>query len=256
MSVSNNDILTSLERGIFSEIEFEINHNCNRACGYCPNLKYERMEKGEMAPELFEKIMIQLREIGFKGRVSYHFYNEPLLCNNLDKFIRMTGEYLPDSVSYLYSNGTLLTKKRFVQLTQAGLDKFHITKHENVGENYVFEKVYNGLPQELKKLVFYEDFKDVEYSNRGGLLPDIKNEWPENLPCFIPLRLVTVTLKGNVLPCYEDFFQVLSMGNVNDEHILDIWNSDKYREFRENLRQKGNRNKYDICRNCNNFKIT
>lgn len=248
--------LTSLEIGLFSEIEFEISHKCNMACSYCPNSQYERVEQGEMTLELFEKVMKDLKKAGFSGRVSYHFYNEPLLSKDLDKFIQLTTKYLPTSNPYLFSNGTLLTKKRFDELKALGVKKFHITKHEDVKSNYVFDKTFQEISDEDKKnLVFYEDFTQVELSNRQGLLSHIAPVEQTWLPCFIPLRLVVVTLKGNVLPCYDDYLQKLEMGNVNDQSIIDIWNSEKYKRFREDLRLKKGREKYDTCKNCSNFKI-
>ncbi len=249
--------LTSLEIGLFSEIEFEISHQCNMACSYCPNSQYERKEKGKMPLELFEKVLKELKIAGFAGRVSYHFYNEPLLSKDLEIYVKLTKEYLPQSFPYLFTNGTLLTTERFRSLQNAGIIKFHVTKHEAVPKNYVFEKTLLELTEkEKEEYVVYEHHSEIQLSNRAGLLSHIEEIPFEWYPCFIPLHLVVVTVEGNVLPCYDDYTQTLEMGNVKDESIMDIWNSEKYKKFREDLRQKKGREKYSTCKSCSNFKIS
>jgi len=249
--------LTSLELGLFSEIEFEISHKCNMACSYCPNSQYERKEKGDMSLELFEKVLIELKEAGFSGRVSYHFYNEPLLTKNLETYVELTKKYLPTSFPYLFTNGTLLTYERYKSLLAAGIIKFHVTKHEAVKENFVFDKTIKKISEEEKeKYIVYEHHEEIQLSNRAGLLSHIEKIPFEWYPCFIPLHLVVVTVNGTVLPCYDDYTQTLEMGNVQENSIMEIWNSEKYKKFREDLRQKKGREKYDTCKNCSNFKIT
>jgi radical SAM protein with 4Fe4S-binding SPASM domain len=235
---------------MFSSVEIEINSDCNMSCTYCPNNEHQRIEKGEMDSDLFTSIMAQLKEIDYVGRISFHFYNEPLLAKNLNLFIQVTREYLPECVLVIYSNGTLLTERRLVELLDLGVTKFFITKHEDVKKAYVFEKTYKKLSKSLKSTIHYQDFTQIDYSNRAGLLKDVATEDVGATPCYLPLYLMVITLKGNVLPCYEDFYQTLSMGNVGDTNIMDIWNSKKYSEFRNELRRKNGRKTNDTCRNC------
>ena len=242
--------MINLQNDMFSAVEIEINSNCNMSCSYCPNSEYERIEQGEIDPLLFEEIMTQLKENNFKGRVSYHFYNEPLLSKNLNLFVSMTQKYLPSSTIVIYSNGTLLTKSRLLELFGLGVSAFLITKHEDVKKSYVFEKVYNSLEEEIQKRISYQGFEDVDLSNRAGLLEHIGQEDVSFVPCYIPSYLMVITLKGNVLPCYEDFNQSLAMGNVNDTKIIDIWNSEKYKNFRKVLKSKNGRKSNPTCENC------
>lgn len=96
----------------FMGVEIEINHDCNRTCAYCPNATTSRKNQGQMSEELFLVLMNQLRDIGYRGRISYHFYNEPLLSPNLDRFVALTREYLPACWIELYTNGILLDEPR------------------------------------------------------------------------------------------------------------------------------------------------
>ncbi|OUR93628.1 hypothetical protein A9Q84_19355 [Halobacteriovorax marinus] len=242
--------MIELSKDQFSAVEIEINSNCNMSCSYCPNSGHARIEQGEMDPALFERIMVQLRDINFKGRISYHFYNEPLLCKNLDLFVQMTRGYLPACVIVIYSNGTLLTEKKMKSLLELGVTSFYITKHEDVKKGYVFAKTYDSLSPELRNKIHYQNFKEINFSNRAGILTDIATDDVSAIPCFLPLYLMVITLKGNILPCYEDFYQKLSMGNIHEEGILDIWNSKKYKDFRETLKKKNGRKSNETCKGC------
>ncbi|EML6324639.1 SPASM domain-containing protein [Bacillus cereus] len=238
---------------MFSMVEIEINSKCNRSCWYCPNSIGERKEQGEMDESLFRTLMEQLRSVNFSGRISYHFYGEPLLCSNIELFVSLSKEYCPHSRSIVYTNGDYLDLGKLERLSNLGMDKFIVTQH--VGPKHKFGEVYKRAPKHLKEKIEYLDSSDLNLSNRGGILTKIENKVdPKVTPCMVPSSLVVVTLKGNVMPCFEDFYQKYPMGNIKDSHIMDIWNSKKFTEFREDLR-KGNRYKYEICKNCNNTSV-
>ena len=41
--------------------------------------------------------------------------------------------------------------------------------------------------------------------------------------------------------------KVLELGNINNFHFKDIWNSENYQKFREDIK---NNNIRDFCKNC------
>ncbi len=233
-------------------VEIEINSDCNMACPYCPNSKAERVEKGRMDKSLFTEVLNQLKSINYNGRISYHFYNEPTLSPDLEEFVALTKQYLPDARIDLFSNATLLDKKKIDTLVEKGVDKFSLTKHFRA-DTKSFESALEEVSPENKNLIRYQTYKDIVLTNRGGSL-NIKNKnltAPLKLPCFIPQCALVVTVKGNVVPCYEDYFQKHVMGNVKEMHLVDIWNSDNYVNYRKKLSQ-GQRAEFDVCKDCNN----
>lgn len=233
-----------------SVVEIEINSNCNLACSYCPNSEHERIEQGNMKKELFSKIIDQLAKIGFRGKLAFDFYNEPTLSPNFYNFMREAKDKLPGVFIEIYSNGTKITKVEDVKkLLSSGVDKFIVTKHEGIKELRL-EGLVNELNPTERDYFVIREHEELRLSNRGGILTSIYDGGTLASPCQIPSLITTITLEGNVLPCFEDFNQKNVMGNVNNESILDIWNKEIYREFRENLKN-GHREKYDICRNCN-----
>ena len=124
-------------------VEIEINSQCNRACVYCPNVSEKRDEIGEMKAEVFSRILAELKNINYKGRVSFSFYNEPLLCSKLNEFTKLLKTTLPETTLILYTNGTLLTQQRVLELIGYGVDRFIVTKHKGE-ENYLLIRRYKN----------------------------------------------------------------------------------------------------------------
>lgn len=238
---------------LFRHIEIEINHNCNMACSYCPNSIAKRIEEGQMTFQTFENLISQLCDLSFNGVMSFSFYSEPTLNSNLVKFISFAKSKLDIRVE-LYTNGSILDLKMFTDLENSGVDLFIVTRHEKT-PNYIFKETFNKLTTDQRKRIKYRDYSEINLTNRGGILKDIKGKTNTTfLKCLIPKNMLTVTLQGNVVPCFEDFFQQNQMGNVNNQHLKDIWDSEKYLKFRENL-SLGLRHMYKACEGCNRLEV-
>src|SRR5438477_594766 len=80
---------------MFHAVELEVNSMCNRKCGYCPNVSAKR-PLGYMDDEIFKKLIGELGTMDFDGRISYHFYGEPLLDKRLPGFIEYTKQHVPN----------------------------------------------------------------------------------------------------------------------------------------------------------------
>lgn len=234
-------------------VEIEINHHCNRACSYCPNSVAARKEQGEMTPELFTRIMTELQAHQYQGSISYEFYNEPMLAKNFEWFVATTRQYLPKNRIDLYTNGTLLSLEKFRLLSSLGISRFIVTKHQGIS-HYLFDKTYDELSDDEKKIVIYQNYKDLKLTNRGGIVK-AGPETPYHLtPCYIPQFLMVVTVLGNVLPCFEDFHEENIMGNIGQQNLKEIWESEKFKTFRKNL-EKGLRHLESPCKNCNRLQV-
>jgi radical SAM protein with 4Fe4S-binding SPASM domain len=234
---------------LFSIVEVEINHACNRRCSYCPVSVAKRKDTGEIDPEIFEKLLAELGQMDFRGRFSFHFYNEPLLHSDLEDVVAKARRFLPGARLELYTNGTLLSRDRLWRLREAGTDHFVITQHE--GEDpHPFTSVWNSLDAAARSFVKFQNISEVRLTNRGGLLPHLGSEGLKFSPCFIPSMCVTVTVSGRVLACFEDFNEKLDMGDLRTKSLMEIWNSSAYSNFRASLR-KGLRHLHDPCKACN-----
>src|SRR5438132_14121294 len=107
LSVLPNISLT--QAGWPSVVEIEIGVRCNRTCFYCPNSTIGSTSSSSfMGLDLFERIIIQLSDIAFSGRLSFHFYNEPLMRKDLEVLVAIARGALPVAHLVLYTNGDLL----------------------------------------------------------------------------------------------------------------------------------------------------
>ncbi|HCM38469.1 MAG: hypothetical protein A2Z97_03235 [Bdellovibrionales bacterium GWB1_52_6] len=242
-------------------VEIEINPDCNKSCSYCPNSILKRKASRPMDERLFRNILEQLRGAGYNGRISFHFYNEPLLCAELDHFAALTRQALPKCFIELYTNGTLLTRERLESLLRSGVSKFTVTRHPGSGD-YPFEALLETLALEVRTKIRYQMSETLLFTNRGGLMKDVgvcSEKPPLPHPCFIPHSALVITAEGNVIPCFEDYEEQNVMGQItgqpHEPTLVEIWNSARYRKFRDSLKKAGGRQGHPVCRDCNSLLI-
>lgn len=239
MQKAENILHNSIEVGAvrIKRVEIEINSQCNRRCSYCPNSLIAWDKPSYMSFQLFEKIVGELVEMKFNGRLSYHFYNEPLLHPNIEEFVMYVARKLPRVENVLYTNGDFLTDFKYKQLINAGLSHFVITKH---GSNAV---------KKCEKMTILTP-ADLELTNRGGSLFALNQ--PMQKSCYVPTERLLVGHDGAVMLCYEDAKREVILGNISNSTIKDIWFSQKYTKIREQL-AAGLRNELSPCNQCNNL---
>lgn len=224
-------------RDWFTMVEIEINSNCNRGCPYCPSSKLKRPNIPlYMDNNIFDRIINELQEINFSGRISYHFYGEPLLHPELDDIVENVSKALPQSRQVLYTNGDLLTEEKYLKLRKLGISHFVVTSHDS-----------KPFPSRPAQTVLYP--KDLHITYRGGIVGALSK--PLTLPCCAPSTMLIVTISGDILLCYEDAKREHVMGNIMHQSLEDIWFSPMFSYIREQL-ASGNRDVAGICRICNN----
>ena len=85
-------------------------------------------------------------------------------------------------------------------------------------------------------------------SNRGGEM-NIENPLDFSKPvCTYPQGEVNIDYLGNIVLCSNDYHSSIVFGNLNDENLLDVWDSPHYKKIRKEIR-KGIFN-LPICQKC------
>ena len=223
---------------MFNVVEIEVNSRCNRRCSYCPvSVLPKADDPTVMSEEIFGIIMSELQNIGYSGRLSYHFYNEPLLRKDLNLLVAVASRDLPDAKQVLYTNGDFLSEKVYRSLLDAGIEEFVVTRHD-----------FTPIPERPKQIVQYPT--DLAIDNRGGSMGGLDSAL--SVPCYVPQEVVVISVIGDVIFCFEDAKRSHVMGNVTQKNIMEIWNSKRYHELRRKLEIGDRRGASHVCEKCDN----
>ncbi len=129
-----NKFATYGRADIFTALDIETNSRCNLHCSYCPVSMYDRGD--HFMPEAtFKKVIDDVAAFPFeyKGRISPHFYGDPLLDERLPDLLRYARAKLPKSQIIIHTNGIKLTREAYRALVSAGITGFLITRHLKFG---------------------------------------------------------------------------------------------------------------------------
>lgn len=236
------------KNSLFESVEIETTTVCNRKCDYCPNSTIGR-PAGNMDENLFYKIIDELSALQYSGRISPHFYGEPLMDKRIAGFIKYMRKKLPAAQIKLFTNGDLLTYHLFNELSDAGVDIFRIAQHSERPSKTITDTL-NELDRVTIKnkieYIKYYDNKDI-LMNRGGLIRTSKHRLVKRTRCIYASG-ITIDYLGNCVLCCNDYLSRHVFGNLKNESIIDIWNKKEYKTVRSKI--ECGIWPYEICRVC------
>ena len=105
-----DDVSKGQKVRIFNEIDIETAALCNRKCVFCPNFKTARPD--EFMPfELIKKVVDELAEVDYSGRIGTYIYNEPLRDGRFYEILAYITKTIPKACVMLNTNGDYLKDK-------------------------------------------------------------------------------------------------------------------------------------------------
>ena len=251
-----NDVL-SLHKGspIPSWIELSIIDVCNRSCSFCPKSDpkvapntYQRMQLS-----LINKLAEELKEIKYKGSVVLCGYGEPMLHKEINLICKKLS-----SVAFVevVTNGDTLNAKQIKELYVNNVNKVLISMYDGEHQRKKFQEMIeeSKVPKDFVILRdrWYDSTKDfgLKLTNRTGTIKiGDQEEIGKYKKCFYPSYQFLIDWNGDVFLCPQDWQRRVTMGNMMQEHIFDIWTSKIMSKFRKNL-IKGKRVD-SPCTSCN-----
>jgi len=236
-------LINLFPNNIFISADIETYGYCNRSCEFCfNNSKFPLREKGIMLEEMWNKIIDELSHLRYKGRISPHFFGEPLLDKKLSQYVRYAREKCPNSYILIVSNGDLLDEDKFLELIDSGVNKLYITNYDDKLRPTV-QNLVNIYPAYIA-VRQYTDFYKID---RAGMIFE-KGKSISKL-CLSLYGQLVINWKGEIVLCCMDYYAKYVLGNVKDSRIVDIWRSEKMSDYRKKL-IKGMREFIEICKFC------
>jgi len=232
---------------ILTALAIEINSNCNRKCDWCPVGHYDR-EISLLDDKIFYKVIDELKEMKFDGKITFSLYNEPLLDKRILKFIKYIRKNISSTHIYLNTNGDALTLTRWKNLRNAGLDVAKIFQYDGkINEN--IQKIINELNGDEKSHFQAHIFNEKNINSRAGLVKSDRPKVPWQKPCYRPFYQLCIDYKGKVVLCCNDYFGKITIGDAGKESIKELWANKILKFYRKKL-LRGDRASLELCKLC------
>ena len=237
-----DDVLSTYKnKPIPSWIELSIIDVCNRSCSFCPK------SDPKVAPNTFQKMQMnlvsklteELKEINYKGSVVLCGYGEPMLHKDINLICKKLSEA---SFVEVVTNGDTLNPKQINSLFTNNVNKLLISMYDGKHQIEKFEKMIkeSDVPKDFVILRdrWYDEKKDygLKLTNRTGTISiGDQEEIGKYKKCFYPSYQFLIDWNGDIFLCPQDWQRRVTMGNMMQEHIFDIWTNKVMTKFRKNL---------------------
>lgn len=240
------------EYPMFQQVLIETRTDCNNDCPFCPQ-HFNEKPLGIMRWKTYTKIIDNLVEIGFAGRVALMVSNEPLLENRIIDMIDYAKLKSPRLFLDITTNGRLLTLDIVDSLFEHGLDNLNINDYrgdrhlnpEKISSNLdPIMVVYKNNPKlTLQKRSFTE-----QLPNYGGNVPHTSSRNQVVKFCNFPFRKLVIDHSGSVIVCCNDFLSKTQIGNIHQKSLIECWNAPEFNLYRDALI---NLSRIGLCSKCN-----
>ena len=247
-------------------VNVETSIYCNRVCSYCPvSTDDYRKTQEQMHDVTYNKIIQELKSISYASTVALNLYNEPLADEKIYRRVKQARENLPDAFLMFNSNGDYINKDKLNRLNDAGLNAIFVTLHTSPKQSYELNDRIKCFHKLFRKLgiINYEIDKSSKDGNiesnvdwngmrlrvmannwekygnsRAGSLEFLNTEAKRTSPCVRPLRELTISHDGSVLPCcqfYPESSKKYVVGDVGSSSIFEIYSSLAMARWRKDL---------------------
>ena len=245
---------------------------CTAACNFCPYPTLDR-QGTRMSDALIQKIITELKDIPpqLPFQLSPFKVNEPFLDTRLFDILDTVNRELPNASLTLTSNASPITAKNLARLSQIekiGYLWISFNDHRKAEYEATMQLPYRRTIERLDMIhqavaigaftprvvlsrVGDNSPLDLEFQRwvqqkyplfqtsifqRGGWIGQVKdlqlNVPVPNVGCVRWFDL-SITSTGSVAHCCMDGKAEWAIGNVNDQHVLEIYNTPLYKEVRQ-----------------------
>ncbi len=262
---------------MLKKVYIEITNTCNLNCDFC--IQNKRIKK-VMSEDSFRIVLKKLK--GYTKYLYFHILGEPLLHPNVIKFIQIA--YDEGFFVNITTNGYLIKKLDGVSnLRQLNISLHSYDERYNISLKKYMDSIFEVVDNLKDTYVSYRLWVDNENGSKMFdilnehygtqiKLEDIKNNvtlkenvfislfhefiWPdldnnyyeENGSCYALRDHIGILVDGTVVPCCLDTKGDINLGNIFENEIDVILNSDRVVKMKENF--SNHKKCEELCRHC------
>lgn len=267
----------------FTRIYVEITNYCNLACSFCSK---DHREKKEMTVNEFKIVVDKIK--GYTNNVCLHVKGEPLLHSHIDEILGIcdkvgVGVRLTTNGTLLKKKKDILLKHNIKQINVSlHCENNQINYFEDVfntcdelkkkttiiyriwtlptldldsSSTKIVDKInkHYHLSTEIVDKIKHE--KNIKIGENVYIDKDYEFVWPKitNKNSYIGTCLgtrnhIAILSNGNVTVCCLDSDGVVKLGNIFNDSLSKILNSDLFKSINEGF--KNNKIVCDLCKGC------
>ena len=178
---------------------------------------------------------------------------EPLLHKDINYIVKKLSNV---SNVEIITNGDVLNSKNLQELYLSKASKVLVSMYDGPEQIEKFKEIARkaNVPSEMFILRdrWYDKYNDfgVKLTNRAGTIKEGDQEKVDTTKkCYYPTYQFLIDWNGSIFLCPQDWQRRVSMGNMMQETIADIWTGKILSKFRKNLLQGKRCN--TPCNKCN-----
>ena len=236
-------------------IELSLIDVCNRTCSFCPKSdpKVAPDTYQKMSRLLIDKLTLELKSIKYRGAIALCGYGEPLLHKDI---LYITKKLSTVSSVEVVTNGDVLTSKILKNLYSANASRVLVSMYDGPEQVNKFKRIIKNSKVPPEFVILRDRWYDkdnnfgVKLTNRVGTIKignQVKNSM--HTTCFYPSYQFLIDWNGDVFLCPQDWQRRVTMGNMMQENIYNIWVGKIMAKYRKDL-LKGKRIS-SPCNACN-----
>lgn len=267
-------------------VQFETNTYCDQRCIFCT---HDEIPKRKMSNEMIKRIIDEA--IPTAHTCCPFWFQDPFLETRMQQTLRYIKEVNRNCKTELYSTMTHATPdkmRKFVedttldelyvsmysQRTQPGMNMEKATKNiEQLFE--IKDEMLTTSPRIVMMMIadIHTNEEIEKWCKTWGWRTEImvvpldtlggkkqfgcrtrgpSTDKSKRKPCAMLWNSLNINADGDIMPCCVAFEKKDSFGNIKDDKILDILNSEKAIKMRED-HINGKIDNYDICKECSKW---
>lgn len=272
-----------------NHIELELTNYCNLSCWMCPRKKMNR-DVGFMKVDLVRKLMNDFSKAGtILSSINLHLFGESILHPDLNEILSILRSHTPGIFMSFSTNASFLTLDSFKKIEHLldnlfiaidGITEDTYRRHrgvelqtvlDNLSPVFDYRKKGNIVKpkfeirmielgqSETEKEDFINYFKELVLDSDvvsfkpivsyAGSVDELNHIRYSQCPYLLSTK-TAIHWNGKVTTCCFDANCVNYVGDINEANLVDIFNSEKYNQYRKAYENGTIKSLSTLCNTC------